>query len=50
VGDTSAVGSYSPSVSQYGALDMAGNVWEWVSDWYSSDYYSISPNILGFNS
>lgn len=43
VGDTSEVGIYPLSASQYGALDMAGNVWEWVNDWYSEDYYSILP-------
>jgi len=33
------VGSYSNGASIYGAYDMAGNVAEWVSDWYSERYY-----------
>jgi len=44
VGDTTEVGSYPLGASPYGALDMAGNVWEWVNDWYSEDYYSGSPS------
>lgn len=43
VGDTTRAGSYPSGASPDGAVDMAGNVWEWVSDWYQSDYYSVSP-------
>jgi formylglycine-generating enzyme required for sulfatase activity len=43
VGDTSAVGSYPAGASPYGALDMAGNVFEWVNDWWDGYYYSSSP-------
>ncbi len=41
--NTWPVGSKPKGASPYGALDMAGNVWEWVADWYSESYYSNSP-------
>jgi formylglycine-generating enzyme required for sulfatase activity len=40
---TRPVGSYPSGASPYGALDMAGNVTEWVADWFDEDYYSRSP-------
>jgi formylglycine-generating enzyme required for sulfatase activity len=36
-------GSHADGASPYGALEMSGNVNEWVQDWYDASYYSSSP-------
>lgn len=45
VGDTVRVGSYPTGASPYGAMDMGGNVFEWVSDRYDEYYYSQAPYV-----
>lgn len=44
VNDTAPVGDYPAGRSPLGVYDMAGNVWEWVNDWYDSAYYQQSPD------
>lgn len=43
-GDTVPVDSYENGASPYGVLGTAGNVWEWVADWYDATYYSYAPD------
>ena len=42
-GATVSVDSHPDGASVYGVLNMAGNAYEWVSDWYDHNYYKTSP-------
>ena len=42
-GDTVAVNRYDGGQSPFGLYNMAGNVAEFVSDWYQADYYTAMP-------
>ena len=44
-GSTVEVGLFEEGVSSYGVHNMAGNVQEWVADYYAADYYENSPRI-----
>lgn len=42
--DVAPVGSFPADTSGFGVSDMAGNVREWVADWYQWDYYLNAPS------
>ena len=42
---TAPVGSFPLGRSPFGLEDMAGNVWEWVGDWYGDSYYTEAERL-----
>jgi len=42
---TRPVGSHPAGASPYGVMDMAGQIWEWVADWYAADAYRTMPEV-----
>jgi formylglycine-generating enzyme required for sulfatase activity len=38
------VGSYPDGNGRWGHADLAGSMWEWVLDWYASDYYTTTES------
>lgn len=39
-----SVSGHPAGASVYGCMDMAGNAFEWIHDWYNANYYAVSPD------
>lgn len=43
--ERSSVLAHPGGASPYGCMDMVGNAFEWVEDWYNRDYYAVAPDV-----